>query len=433
MADPASPAPFHSAQLTEQCLERIAQADPALRAFIRVMPEDARAQSMASDKRRRRHAGRGGLDGVPVAIKDNIDIAGLPSSGGIGHYAGAMALRDAAIVAQLKAAGAVLIGKTNLHEAALGATTDNPWFGRCDNPLRAGFTPGGSSGGSAAAVAAAMCVLAVGTDTMGSVRIPAAYCGIAGFKPTRGALALDGVMPLSPTLDSLGLMAASAALLAGAWHALTDTAAPAVPQVPVWRIALARDFPDEQSAPLAALMQNAASTMCAHGIAPLEQSLADVPFTGLRRDAFILCEIEGAAVHAAALAADPEGFSPQLRAMLGFGARQAPARAMEVRERLLASAAHLAALLDGVDALLLPTTPQAAFAHGMRVPDNQADFTVLANVTGWPAISIPWGRDASGMPLGLQLIGKADSDAQLLALAAWFESIRDKTTPAIEQ
>ena len=389
------------------------------------MPDAARAAAAASDQRRKQNRVLGGLDGVTVAIKDNVDIAGLSTSGGIGHYANRIAASDAAIVGRLKAAGAVLIGKTNLHEAALGATTDNPWFGRCVNPLRAGYTPGGSSGGSAAAVAASMCLVAIGTDTMGSVRIPASYCGIAGFIPTRGALPLDGIMPLSPTLDRVGLLAQSAAVLAGAWHALSDTTAPDVPLAGGWKVALARDFPGEQSPALATMMHRAAHCVRADGMQCVERTMAALDFPQLRRDAFVLCEIEGAAVHGMALAADPEGFSPRLRAMLDYGARQTPERGAQLRARLYDAAAALASLLDDVDALLLPTTPQAAFLHGAAVPETQADFTVLANIAGWPAISVPWGADAAGMPLGLQLVGKAGSDARLLALAAKMESLRE--------
>ena len=264
---------FSSVELTEQCLHRIAARDAELRAFIHVMPDAARAAAAASDRRRKQNLLLGGLDGITVAIKDNVDIAGLSTSGGIGHYANRIAASDAAIVRRLKAAGAVLIGKTNLHEAALGATTDNPWFGRCVNPLRAGYTPGGSSGGSAAAVAASMCLLAIGTDTMGSVRIPASYCGIAGFIPTRGRLPLDGIMPLSPTLDRVGLLAQSVAVIAGAWHALSGTAALEVPPAGGWKVALARDFPGDQCTALATMMSSVADCVRTDGMPWAERTL----------------------------------------------------------------------------------------------------------------------------------------------------------------
>ena len=420
-----------SVDAIENSLASIAARDDALRAFVGVMSDAARAAARAADQRRQAGASLGALDGVAAAIKDNIDIAGLPTAGGIEHYRHAIAQRDAVIVRQLKAAGAVIVGKTNLHEAALGATTDNPWFGRCDNPRRAGYTPGGSSGGSAAAVAAGMCVLALGTDTAGSVRIPASYCGVAGFKPSRGAISVEGVMPLSPTLDHVGLLAVSAAQIASAWGVLAPAAqrgasAPGVvtPRAAAGlRLGIVRDIPDAlASADLTALMASAADRSRDAGFVVVPVSLAALSLSGIRRDAFVLCEIEGAAVHAQAVAANPYGFSPALRAMLAYGARQTKEREAEVRARLHAAAAQVRALLDGIDALLLPATPQAAFAHGTHVPDTQADFCALANIAGLPAISIPWGVNHAGMPLGLQIVG-AD-DAHVLEVACLLESAR---------
>lgn len=400
--------------------------DDALRAFVHVMPDAARGAVLEAQQRHNAGISLGALDGVAIAIKDNIDIAGLPTAGGIEHYRHAIAQRDAVVVQQLKAAGAVIVGKTNLHEAALGATTDNPWFGRCDNPRRAGFTPGGSSGGSAAAVAAGMCVLALGTDTMGSVRIPASYCGIAGFKPSRGVLSLDGVMPLAPSLDHVGLLAASAAQIALAWRVFEPAVLPAAPQAAVGlRLGIVRAIPDPlASADLTALMTSVADGAGDAGFVLAGVSLERLPLTSIRRDGFVLCEIEGAAFHAAAMAANPAGFSPALRAMLEYGARQTKEREAEIGQRLDAVAKQICALLDGVDALLLPTTPQAAFAHGTRAPDTQSSFCMLANMAGLPAISIPWGVDHAGMPLGLQIVATAGRDALVLAVGCLLEQAR---------
>lgn len=389
------------------------------------MPDGARADAAASDQRRKSGAAYSVLDGVPVAIKDNIDIAGVPTSGGIEHYRNAVALRDAAIVEQLKAAGAVIVGKTNLHEAALGATTDNPWFGRCDNPRHPGFTPGGSSGGSAAAVAASMCALALGTDTMGSVRIPAAYCAVAGFKPSRGALSLDGVMPLSPTLDHIGLLAVSASDIVVAWRALVPLSAMPASAPGGLRIGVACDLPvREGDADLVALLSDAAAGARVAGYAVSAVSLAGLALNAIRRDAFVLCEIEGAAVHAAAIAANPDGFSPQLRAMLAYGARQTRVVEAGLHQRLHGAATLVRGLCTGIDALLLPTAPQAAFPHGRCVPQDQADFCVLANIAGLPAISIPWGVDGDGLPLGLQVVGAAGQDERVLDIAVRLEASR---------
>ena len=430
MHDASTRAALSRGQAVEGALATIAARDGALRAFVQAMSVAARAAALASDQRIAAGKTLGALDGVTVAVKDNIDMAGLPTSGGIEHYRHALAQRDAAIVTQLRAAGAVIVGKTNLHEAALGATTDNPWFGRCENPLRAGYTPGGSSGGSAAAVAAGMCTLALGTDTMGSVRIPASYCGIAGFKPSRGVLSLAGVMPLSPALDHLGLLATSSGAIAAAWAVLAPAAAPPRNEgghfvIDGVRLGVVRDLPVAlASGELSGMLADAAEHAHAAGCVVSDVPLASLDLPTLRRDAFVLCEIDGAAVHARALAANPTGFSPALRAMLAYGARQTKAREAEIRARLHAAALQVRALFDGIDALLLPATPQAAFAHGTPAPATQADFCVLANIAGLPAISIPWGSDHAGMPLGVQIIGAAGQDARVLEIACRLEKAR---------
>jgi aspartyl-tRNA(Asn)/glutamyl-tRNA(Gln) amidotransferase subunit A len=196
-----------SEDATRACLARIAARDAPIRSFIRVLREAALEQARAADARRKAGAGLGPLDGVPIGVKDNIDVAGVPTSGGIALYRDRTAAHDAFMIQRLRAAGAVILGKLNMHEAALGATTANSWFGRCENPHRVGYTPGGSSGGSGAAVAAGFCAGALGTDTLGSVRVPASYCGTAGFKPTFGLVSTRGVLPLSWTLDHVGFLA----------------------------------------------------------------------------------------------------------------------------------------------------------------------------------------------------------------------------------
>ena len=245
---------------TQRCLDGIAARNAEVNAFLQVLQEGALVQAEASDHRRKTDRLIGPLDGVIVALKDNMDLAGRPTSGGIGHYRASVAQADAAVVAQLKAAGAVIIGKTHMQEAALGASGENPWFGRCNNPLREGYSPGGSSSGSAAAVAAGWCELAMGSDTMGSVRIPAAYCGMAGFIASRGSLSLEGVMPLAPSLDQVGWIAASTPLLASAWQALGG----APPRIGAradlqgLRIGIATGFPAvPDSGPMQDLMERA--------------------------------------------------------------------------------------------------------------------------------------------------------------------------------
>jgi len=413
-----------AAERAAEALARIGAA-ASLNAFIRATPDLATAAAQAADARAAGGASLGPLDGRLVAVKDNIDIAGLPTSAGIGHYRDNLAQADAPLVARCKALGAVIAGKTNLDEAALGATGANPWFGACASPRREGFVPGGSSSGSAAAVAAGLCDLALGTDTMGSVRIPAAYCGIAGFKPTRGALSTQGIVPLSPQLDHAGLLAAYVTTIAAAWHTLQgDGDGRTAFGFKGRRIGVLPDLLGAQvDAVVPRMLDEAHACMREAGAHLLEARLPGWDAAALRRDAFLLCEIDGAQVHAQALARDPEGFSPALRKLLAYGAAHAGERA-QIAARLAVAADTLNNCLGGLDLLVLPTCPQAAFAQGSAAPLNQADFTVPANLCGAPALSMPWGADAAGMPLGLQLMARPGMDAMLLRLGCLLEALR---------
>ena len=199
--------------VTEAYLERIARINPRILAFTALDIDNARAAAAESAVRIARGEPRP-LEGVPFGIKANIDIEGLATTAGVAARRDDVATSDAAVVTRLRDAGAVILGHLNMHEAALGATTDNPAYGRTENPHRIGRTPGGSSGGSGAAVAAGLCAAALGTDTMGSVRIPAAYNGVYGLKPTHGLVPDDGLVFLARRLDSIGPLARSVADLA---------------------------------------------------------------------------------------------------------------------------------------------------------------------------------------------------------------------------
>ncbi len=194
--------------VTEAYLDRIERENPRLNAYVAVTAGAAREAAKASAARWRAGRPASPVDGAPMAVKDNIDMAGVVTTNGL--PGGRRAEADASVVARLREAGAVPLGKTNLHEAAFGTTTFNPHRGMTHNPHREGWTAGGSSGGSGAAVAAGLAVAALGSDTMGSIRLPAAYCGCFGLKPTQGAVPLDGVVPLAPSLDHAGPLARTA-------------------------------------------------------------------------------------------------------------------------------------------------------------------------------------------------------------------------------
>ena len=316
----------------------------------------------------------GGKPGLRLAVKDNIDVAGMPSAGGMEPYRGRIAPRDAPCVARLRAAGYTIVGKTLMDEAAFGALGDNPWFGRCHNPHRHGYTCGGSSAGSAAAVAAGLADAALGTDTLGSVRIPASYCGVVGFLPSRGLIDSAGVMPLMPEFDRVGVLARTAA----------------------------------QAARVASLM--AARELVPRSGARVANRVPE-NLGALRRAALLLVEVEAARIHAALLEDPRSKISPPLRAALNFGRAAAADRIEKAKARV----AEAQRWLEGSDVLVLPTTPGPAFAFDAPVPEAQADFTVLASVTGLAAISVP-GKAEDGLPVGVQVLGP--DDALVLGVAA---------------
>jgi aspartyl-tRNA(Asn)/glutamyl-tRNA(Gln) amidotransferase subunit A len=373
--------------------------------------------------------GEGPLAGVTLAVKDNLDVAGMPTTAGFAGHAGRVAAADAPAVAGLRRAGAAILGKVAMHEGALGATTEVPRL--CHNPLRPGFTPGGSSGGSGAAVAAGLAELAVGTDTMGSVRIPAAYCGVVGLKPTAGLVPRSGVVPLSPAFDHLGTLARTPRLAARGLEAMAgedaaDTASRppprawrAVPQEAMVVHGLRIGLPQPvREAPMEAEIRAGwdAAAERLHGLGAV---VAPIPMPGwdpgaARRAGLLLIEAEAAALHEDLLA-DPTAVTPAFRAALAYGRDAGTVRLARALFRLAEARAAALRALDGCDALLMPTAPQRAFAHGAPVPHDQADFAALANIAGLPAIAIPW--PAEGLPASVQLVGRPHAEALLVGLA----------------
>lgn len=338
--------------------------------------------------------GSGPLAGVRVGIKCNIAVAGLPHTGGLLHLKDQIAARDARVVTQLRSAGASIIGTTTMHEGALGATTDNAHYGRTHNPHRHGHTPGGSSGGSGAAVAAGLVDLALGTDTLGSIRIPAAYCGVYGLKPTHGAVSDDGLIFLEARLDSIGPLARDLDMIERAWAVIGPDAPPApdfARLLVLDKMAGVACEPAVTAAYVAALI--AMARALAHDLGPHRASVSD-------ELGFVLD----------ALAPQPED----------------PGLLLMVRDALVAALGD-----DGV--LLLPTTPQAAFAQGGRAPGNAADFTGLANVAGLPALALPAGWSADGLPVSVQLVGPAGSERRLIALGRRLDRALNQYRPPCGQ
>jgi aspartyl-tRNA(Asn)/glutamyl-tRNA(Gln) amidotransferase subunit A len=427
-----------SEQLTRTYLDAIARSNPLLNAYFPAPADGALEQARASDARRR--AGGqpiGRLDGVPVSIKDNIDVAGLPTSCGL-RGAWEPAARDAALVERLRGAGAVILGKTTLDEGVLGADGKNAHFGDVQNPWANGFTPGGSSAGAAAAVAAGLCSVAIGSDSLGSSRIPASYCGVYALKPTPGEISMRGLWPAARRLDSVGLLARSVDDLGVLSHVLGGYDAQDSRsrkrrvdlELPDWepgklRVGILDIEAWDVHAGVAALFERALQTL-QHELPNRQRvDFVDFPIDKARRAAFFLIEAEMLATYQNRFAAA----SPRLHTLLDY-ARGKHASDYAAADRVLDAATLKARrLFAHVDVLVTPTTPQAAFAHAAALPVNQADFTCFANLAGCPALSLPMGLTDTGMPVGLQLLGPPGSDLRLLELGEVCAAALD-TNPA---
>lgn len=399
--------------------ERIEQYDAVLNCFTALDRDrafaDARlsAERIAADEMR-------ALEAVPIAVKANIAVAGQVTTAGTAALAGNVASEDAEIVRRLRDAGAIVLGIVNMHEAALGATTDNPHFGATQNPHRPGHTPGGSSGGSGAAVAAGLCAAALGTDTLGSVRLPAAYNGVFGLKPTNGLVPNDGLVPLSRRLDVIGPLARSLSDLA----AIMEVMAPLEPAGTVSKIAtldIVRRGETESDVRRSYLL--AADLLAGSGFVIQDYDTGDLDLKRARMAGFVESARAAKVYFDSRPDADPSGLSEDLRRLFDFAAGF-DAAAVTAGDRLLDDTARLLrSILADADAILLPTAPQAAFRHGDSVPVTQADYTALANIAGLPAISVPAGLTADGLPVGVQLIGRAGGERTLIALAARLDGV----------
>lgn len=405
---------------------RIDGLDGALGCFV--AQDRVSAEQAAHESAERWAAGQALslIDGAPVAVKANIAVKGMPWHGGIGAYRERIAEQDARVVEMLRRSGAIILGLVNMHEGAFGATTDNPWFGRTQNPWRQGFTAGGSSGGSAAAVSAGLCAAALGTDTMGSVRIPSSFTGGFGHKPTQGLISTDGVMPMSWTLDHVGVHGRSAEdcarLLAASCGAEAELAS---------EIARPADLDTLLQAPIGVLrldglpcddvVASALAAAVAHarrqGFEVEEITLDgyDVPravYLG-----WLISGAESSADHAEMLATDPNRFSEMFRSDMAFGGQQAASALASAYRELAGMAEAARGALGGVQALLLPTTPCTSYRFEEGPSPNVAHYTTLGNVVGLPACAFPMGLSAGELPLSSQVLAWDDETALGLARA----------------
>jgi aspartyl-tRNA(Asn)/glutamyl-tRNA(Gln) amidotransferase subunit A len=420
-----------SAELVEAALARIEALDRRLGAFVTLLADQARSEAAARDHQRRRGEPLGPLHGVPVAVKDLVDVAGAVTGAGSPKLAANLATRDAEVVARLRAAGAVVVGKTRTHEFAYGVLTPgtvNPWDGT--------RIAGGSSGGSAAAVAAGLVPAAVGTDTAGSVRIPAACCGVVGFKPSLGRVPATGVWPLSWSCDHVGAIAGDVAGAALLFAVMAGDPAPAGaagrrPGVGGPRIGrLAGEGLGAVDPAVTAALDALCERLAAAGARVDEVSL---PLPAARAAVAAMVLPEAAAAHAGLLAATGEdGYGPRVLAALRLGQSALAGEYLAGLRYRGRFAAQVEGLLAEREALLLPTLPCVAPETGRPTVNVagvtggvQETLTALPgsfNCSGSPVVSVPVGL-VGGLPVGASLVGRIGGDHELLQVAAWVEGV----------
>ena len=441
------------------CLARIEQLDAQLGVCNhRLELPGLLEAAQAAVERWREGAPLSPLDGIPFGVNANIAVAGQPWHGGIRAFRERLAAEDAACVVRLRAAGMIPMAIFNMHEGALGETSNNPAFRTTRNPHDPTRIPGGSSGGSAAAVAAGMVPVALGTDNLGSVRLPSALCGVVGFKPAQGEVLMDGVMPLSPRLDHVGVHARSVAdviqvmaLLASqpskqtlglgvaagervdgggsspkarkaasaARTGLAEVGGNSSSPTDIgpksgggtrflrWRLGPQLRFDEPIAEAFSRLLQQRAATEV------LDWSDADL--SALRRAGLLICERDAAYCYATTLRRHPDGFSEALRGLLAWGAEQPQEKVRQAESRLAHARRRLRHDLAGA-VLLSPTTAHLAPRCDAVPPTTLADLTAPAAIAGIPSISLPLGRAAGGLPMGLQISGLDSSEVLSAAL-----------------
>jgi aspartyl-tRNA(Asn)/glutamyl-tRNA(Gln) amidotransferase subunit A len=422
-----------SRELVEEALRKIAAFDARLNAFLTVTDDLARAQAKALDEELASGKDRGPLHGIPIAHKDLVRTRGVRTTGGSKIFADYVPRRDAAVSAGLAEGGAISIGKTGLHELAYGVTSNNPHYGAIHNPWNLARSPGGSSGGSAAAVAAGIVPFATGTDTGGSIRVPASWCGIVGFKPTFGKIDTSGVMPLGATLDHVGPLTRTARDAAIAYQAMAARPSGYVPPEGVAmrgaRVGLPRNYFFERMDPeVAAAVKSASETAERSGGKIVE---IEVPDMVALTEAGAACLLAEAAAELRPYLGRRGDFGEDVLSRLDQGVKILAIdylAALRVRRKI---GREFARLWDRVDCLFTPSTPMTAPKIGQAtVRLGGADeevraagtrFTRGMNALGLPAISIPCGFSQAGMPIGLQVIGGRDRDDFVLQVAAVME------------
>jgi aspartyl-tRNA(Asn)/glutamyl-tRNA(Gln) amidotransferase subunit A len=421
-----------SVDLTRACLVRIEKLQPLLNACITVTGDQALAQARMLDGELQRGKWRGPFHGVPIALKDNIDTAGVRTTGAGQVFKDRVPTEDAEVARRLKNAGAVLLGKLNMHEMAYGGTSAVTYFGPVHNPWDPTLTPGGSSGGPGAAVAADLCFASIGTDTAGSIRIPASYCGIVGLKPTYGRVSIRGIIPVSWSLDHAGPMCKTVEdtaillnLIAGYDSEDTTTVDVPVPdyvralRVPTSKVRLGiprKPYFDDLNQDVGTAVEAALAAL-----AKLTAGMTDVNLPPPAESGPII-RAEAYTYHAPWITKTPELYDTPVRNAIQSGANvKVEAYANALRE-LARSRRDIRKVFGGVDLLVLPTMADPPFKVEVGLTRNvSARNTLPFDVYGIPMISIPCGFTSAGLPIGLQIAGAPWAESNVLALAHAYE------------
>ena len=439
-------------QLTQECLNRIERLNGKLNAFITVTTESALAEARAAESEVQHGHWKGPLHGIPIALKDIVDTAGVRTTAASELFKDRVPAEDAEVVRRLKAAGAVFLGKLNLHEFAYGGSSVVSYFGPVRNPWDPNYSTGGSSGGSAAAVAARLCYAAIGTDTGGSIRQPAGYCGIVGLKPTYGRVSASGVIPLSWSLDHVGPMTRSVKDAALVLQAIAgyDRQDPASVDAPVpdytasisdttksLRLGIPRDFfwqeldPEIEKAMEAVLAVLKKLTASQRDIPPLA---TDVTYSSWTDPYGAVFTAEAYAYHKDHIEKSPQLYQAATLKRLRIGADVTASKYIQSWREMEKVRRSIGHVFENIDALITPTVRIPPFT----IADLQADLdsvrtkelamlhnTRPINLTGLPTISIPCGFTSNGLPIGMQITGRPNDEASVLRLAHAYEQATD--------
>jgi aspartyl-tRNA(Asn)/glutamyl-tRNA(Gln) amidotransferase subunit A len=420
-------------ELTQECLKTIERLNPTLNAFISITAESALQEAANVEKEIAAGNWRGPLHGIPIGLKDLIDTAGIRTTAGSAVFKDRIPREDAEVVKKLKAAGAVLVGKQNLHEFAYGGSSLISYFGPPRNPVNPEFITGGSSGGSAAAVASGMCYGAIGTDTAGSVREPAALCGVVGLKPTYDRVSTAGIIPLSLSLDHAGPITRTvedaAILLDAVTEPSSDGRESLREGIEKFVVGIPRKyFFDDLDPDVGVAVEKAIAQLTAMASRTRELDLPVDPDRTLQ-------SAEAYAYHRKRVASSPELYDPETLRRIRSGEHVSESQYRSALQDLQQVRQEIAATFEEIDVFVMPTTPIPA----PRIADLMNDRSLLRpaellllrntrpiNVWGLPAISVPCGFTKEGLPVGLQIVGPPGDEVKVLRAAHAYEQFRKK-------